>query len=92
MVRLTQVVGSTNLFIDRVADSPESSHDTISARAQYGKVGLEGKVVEQSKSETVNSFVVDDFDRDSLHTLPLSMIPLETSGLKLGADDQERPL
>ncbi len=39
-------------------------------------------MVEQSKSETVNSFVVDEFDRDSLHTLPLSMIPLETSGLK----------
>ena len=39
-------------------------------------------MVEQSESETVNSFVVDDFDRDSLHTLPLSMIPLETSGLK----------
>ena len=39
-------------------------------------------MVEQSKSEAENSFVVDDFDRDSLHTLPLSMIPLETSGLK----------
>ena len=24
---------------------------------------------------------IDDFDRDSLHTLPLSMIPLQTSGL-----------
>ena len=25
---------------------------------------------------------IDDFDRDSLHTLPLSMIPLQTSGLR----------
>lgn len=28
------------------------------------------------------SEVVDDFDRDSLHTLPLSMIPLDTPGLR----------
>ena len=28
------------------------------------------------------SEVIDDFDRDSLHTLPLSMIPLDTSGLR----------
>lgn len=28
------------------------------------------------------SEVVDDYDRDSLHTLPLSMIPLDTPGLR----------
>lgn len=34
-------------------------------------------VVQKGESEVVN-----DFDRDSLHTLPLSMIPLDTPGLR----------
>lgn len=33
--------------------------------------------VQERESEVVN-----DFDRDSLHTLPLSMIPLDTPGLR----------
>ena len=39
-------------------------------------------MVEKTDSQAVESVAVDDFDRDSLHTIPLSMIPLETPGLK----------
>ena len=39
-------------------------------------------MVESFDSQAEESAAVDDFDRDSLHTIPLSMIPLETPGLK----------
>ena len=42
----------------------------------------EGKVVAQSGDQSREMAVVDDFDRDSLNTIPLSMIPFETPGLR----------